>query len=99
MLSPVAKLTDEQSSRALAWLNEKWPPMRRGCPVCGAANWNIQSSLMELREFEGGNLVIGGGSAIYPLLGVMCTNCGHMIFINAVVAGILDTPVPAEPKE
>lgn len=72
---------------ALAWLNRHWPQERRICPICGNPTWSI-SEIVELRQFQGGDLVIGGKSSIYPVFPVMCSRCGFTHFFNAVVSGI-----------
>lgn len=63
----------------------------RTCPMCGGNNWNIEDKIFELREFNNGNLVIGGGnSSIIPLLAITCTTCGNTQLINALMCGAVD---------
>ncbi|MFY0400779.1 hypothetical protein [Brevundimonas naejangsanensis] len=60
------------------------------CGSCGAKNWTYDTAVYELREFHGGNMVIGG-SGILPLLTITCTNCGTIRMINPIAAGLLST--------
>lgn len=63
----------------------------RRCPMCGENNWNIEDKIFELREFNNGDLVIGGGnSSIIPLLALTCSKCGNTQFINAIICGAVN---------
>ena len=63
----------------------------RKCPMCGGNNWNIEDKIFELREFNNGNLILGGGnSSIIPLLAKTCTQCGNTQFLNALMCGAID---------
>ena len=66
-------------------LNTKWK--NQPCPLCGTRQWNVQDKTFELREFHGGNLVLGSGPII-PIIPVICTNCGNTVLVNPLVAGI-----------
>ena len=60
------------------------------CPMCGGDEWSISDKVFELREFNEGNIVLGGpNSAITPVIPVTCRNCGNTVFINALVAELL----------
>lgn len=57
----------------------------------GGNNWNIEDKIFELREFNNGNLILGGGnSSIIPLLAITCTQCGNTQFLNALMCGAID---------
>ena len=77
-------------------LNEKWKG-GISCPVCKENNWNIHDSLSELREFNQGNMVIGG--PVIPLASITCNNCGHTMNFNALKAGLLNPSPTKKPKE
>lgn len=68
------------------WLNSQWQGAKV-CPICKNNNWNISEKPVELREFHGGNLVVGG--PVYPLISITCKVCGHILLFNAIVAGLL----------
>lgn len=74
---------------AQQWLETKWPPHRRTCPICATNTWNIENMIAEMRQFSGGSFVIGAGVGIFPLLVVTCINCGHVLLFNAMMAGLV----------
>lgn len=80
--------------RAQQWIEEKWTNADKRCPVCQHNGWTIGEAV-EVRPYQGGNLIIGGG--VVPLIPVVCTNCGNTLLFSAVVANAVpDTPTPAE---
>lgn len=86
--------------KVVDWLNSQWQGPKV-CPICKSNNWNISEKLLELREFHEGSFVVGG--PVYPLIAITCKVCGHTLFFNAIVAGVL-TPkqgsiTPAEKTE
>lgn len=68
-------------------LNEKWG--NRPCNMCGTGNWIVSDKVFELREFNNGDLIIGGGP-ITPLVTITCSGCGNTILLNPIVIGLLD---------
>ena len=60
------------------------------CGGCGERTWTYDSTVYELREFHGGNMVIGG-SSILPILTVTCAACGTIRMINPIAAGLLSS--------
>ncbi len=77
---------DEQ--KALTWLNQHWVGSK-SCAVCTNTKWAISDNIMEVRPFLGGSLMVGG-SIIYPLILVTCDTCGHALFFNAKMLGLLE---------
>jgi hypothetical protein len=76
-------MSEIDSKNIIEYLEQKWKTSP--CPMCGAKQWAVTPKSYELREFYGGNLVIGKGT-IFPVIPVVCGNCGNTIFINPVVA-------------
>ncbi len=74
-------------------LKEKWGG--RHCPLCTVGNWEVQDSVFELRQFSGGDLVVGTGP-IVPVVPVVCSNCGNTVLINALVAKLVKRPKEAQ---
>lgn len=72
--------------KVVDWLNRQWKG-DKACPICKNNNWNIIEKPVELREFHGGGLVMGG--PVYPLISITCKVCGHTLLFNAIVAGLL----------
>src|SRR5437773_604356 len=80
------KLTAEEMQRAQTWLNGAWTTAR--CPYSGHTVWEIGDVLVGTTGFQpGGGLLVGGPT--YPLLTVMCSGCGHTVFVNAIKAGVV----------
>lgn len=82
------KLNDEQKQKLL----EKLGFLKTSrCSTCGASSWIVNDTIFEMREFQGGNLVIGGGTAILPVIPVTCKNCGQTIFFNALSLKLIES--------
>lgn len=79
------------AEKAVAWLNRNWKGSKQ-CPVCQNNDWNVGGKPIELREFHGGDLVVG--SPVYPVLLLTCKVCGNILLFNAIVAGLV---VPKQP--
>jgi hypothetical protein len=79
--------TKINQQKLLTHLSEKWKG--RSCSMCDARNWNLSDKLFELREFQGGELVLGTGPII-PLVVVTCNNCGNTVLVNAIKAGAIE---------
>lgn len=70
------------------FINSKWT--NRICPMCGCREWSATEKVFELREFNDGNIVLGGpNNAITPVIPVTCKDCGNTVFINALTTGLL----------
>ena len=80
------QLDNNQQEQLMKWLNSKWT--NRLCATCGGNQWQLSNVIFEEREFQGGNLVVGGG-ALVPYISATCNNCGHMIQFNALKMGII----------
>ncbi len=73
----------------IEFLNKKWK--NKNCPMCGNKEWNINGdTIYELREFKDGDLVLGAGTAIMPVIPVTCSNCGNTIFISPLATGLME---------
>jgi aconitase B len=92
--------------QVFAWLDKNWQG-ERVCPICKKTDWAIGDTIQEIRQFRGGNLILGG--PLYPVFLVTCTVCGYTILFNAIVAGLVEQepekkseepkPVPCQEKE
>lgn len=69
------------------WLKKNWKGAKQ-CPICHSNDWNIGSKPVEIREFSGGGLVVGG--PVYPLVNVTCNVCGYTLLFNAIVSGLIE---------
>jgi hypothetical protein len=73
------------SQKLINFLRVKWGG--RLCPICGVGTWNVQDSAFELREFNDGNMVLGG--PLIPVVPVICSNCGNTVLVNAIMADLI----------
>lgn len=83
------KLTKNQTEFLLSKLHTLWKPQT--CPICSNVDWKIPESILELREYEEGDLVVySKDSAIVPLVSVTCTRCGYTFLLNTITLGLMD---------
>ena len=75
--------------KASEWLNTHWQGDWT-CPICGQNDWLLHDEAVEVRAFGKGRLAAKG--SIFPLLTVICSTCGHTLFFNALVAGLVELP-------
>ncbi len=73
--------------KLIEYLQTKW---KSPCPLCGVGNWNVSDGVFELREFNEGNMIIGG-TPIVPVIPITCGNCGNTVLINAITARFIGT--------
>lgn len=71
------------AEKIIKHLNSKWN--NKNCILCGGNQWSVSDKMHELREYQDGNLVVGGGNII-PVVPIVCINCGNTIFINPLIA-------------
>ena len=94
------KLTKEQASLILTKLNNyNYNNGRRPCVICGNQKWVLNDTIFEMREFNGGDLIIGGQSAIMPVISLSCTECGHTLFLSAIKMGVISPQSPSAQTE
>lgn len=83
--------------RAQQWISEYWAGPKE-CQICRSNEWVMLDNIWELRKFEGGGLVIGGGP-IVPVVALMCNVCGQMLIFNAFAVKALDRAEVAEVED
>lgn len=81
------KLNDTQKnhlSRKLAGLNSI-------CTFCKNDGFTVLDRIFEMREFNQGDLIIGGDSStIIPAVILTCDNCGEIRLLSALTLGVID---------
>jgi hypothetical protein len=82
------------ANKFIAYLDQKWGT--RPCTMCGQISWAVNDSVFQIIEFQKG--LVHGGAAL-PVIPVICRNCGNTVFVNAVVAGIVEGSVPEKEEE
>lgn len=83
------KLTDEQINTIISKLNSA-SPQGIICPVCGNKRWTINNIVVESREFQHGDFILGGKSALVPFVNMTCEQCAHTLFFNAIQMGVIN---------
>jgi len=96
MPDATGKLTEEDYRKIHAWLGKHSPGGSAICPVCHSPNWTIGEYLVQPITLGAGHALQLGGIG-YPQFMLISNPCGHTLFINAVMAGVV-IPV-APPKE
>ena len=81
------KLNEKQK----ATLSDKLKTLSLKCSLCGGMHFTVIDSIFEMREFQGGDLIIGGEASTLPLVILVCDTCGGLKTLSAVKLGILDT--------
>lgn len=77
------------SQKVINFLNERWKGVL--CPYCHGNEWNVQDKVFEVREFNNGDMYVGGpNAAIVPIIPVTCSKCGHTVLVNALIAGVVE---------
>jgi hypothetical protein len=97
MESPVIAQNSATWARIVEYLKEKWEGTPR-CPFCHHDSWLVSDKVFELREYHGGTLVVGGVSLV-PVIPVTCSHCAYVVFVNALVAGLVPDPATDTNKE
>src|ERR1700726_1830045 len=92
-------MDQSEQERADQWWREKWH--HGPCPVGQAVAWEPNPKLGQIENLESGVQTLEGGAMVIqggrvPVFIITCQNCGYMVAINALVAGIRQFPA-AEP--
>lgn len=89
----------EDQARTIIQRLDSTAANRQPCPVCGNTQWTLNDKVFEIREFQGGSLVLGGNTSILPVVAVSCTSCGYTHFLNAIRLGVVEAQQPANCDE
>jgi len=77
----------EQADRVMAFIKSKWSPTF-SCPCCGSKDWQATPKLFQVTEYVKSSGIALRAGSVFPVIPVMCTNCGYTLLINALIAGI-----------
>jgi len=80
-------MSELNAKKVIKHLKSKWD--NHNCPMCHEGDWSVQDKVYELREYHGGDMVIGG-SALIPVVPIICDNCGNIVLINGIIAGVVE---------
>ncbi|MCH7493368.1 hypothetical protein IIA16_01460 [bacterium] len=79
------KLTQKQAAAFREWVGTRGTTDK--CPFCQKNSWMMGEYLVTPLVTSSGNVQLGG--IVHPLIPIVCTNCGHTLFFNAIVAGVM----------
>jgi hypothetical protein len=72
---------EERLQAAIRWIEDKWGD--QACPYCEQVEWQVGTPA---------EISLSAGEVMSPTFPVMCGNCGHTTFVNAIKAGLLSEP-------
>lgn len=82
--------TDAEFRKAAEeWLRREWTN-NRTCPICGDSDWAVGDMARLLVEPLPG--IDAQLDPRYPILPIGCRQCGYMVLINAMFAGLYRPP-------
>lgn len=84
-----SKLSVDQIGKVNAWIADKLGGQARDCSTCGKNDWVLLDHLVAPVHTNGSTTYLTGGGT-YPMFMLVCTNCGHTQFINAIAAGVVE---------
>ncbi len=92
MPDKVGKLTQDEKNLVVQKLQTVWTGTQN-CPICGNPNWLVGDHLVQpVTLGPGSGLMLGGIG--YPQVMLISVGCGHTLFFNAVMMGILPAGHP-----
>lgn len=81
-------MTEDDKQKIFDWLDQKWPSYNRCCEICGKGEWQIPRYLVNPPVLENGQMQLTNKG--FPQVMVVCANCGHTRYFNALtIAGLL----------
>jgi hypothetical protein len=89
----IGYLTDYQRKLAADWLITKWGRGdRNGLPICQSCkdpnmSWSMGDHVLAPVVVANTGMNLGG--VAYPVYSVMCSNCGEVHYLNALVMGLM----------
>lgn len=84
------KLNDEQINSIISRLNGI-SSSGITCPVCRNKQWTINNIVLESREFQHGDFILGANSTLMPFITITCNKCAHTLFFNAIRLGVVNS--------
>lgn len=82
------KISEKDYKAIKTWLEQKWSGDHT-CSVCGKTDWYISPHYVAAPvTSKSGEGVIFGGE-FYPHVSIICANCSHTVFFNAIMMGLV----------
>jgi len=96
------KFSEEVGQKIVAALRQRLPNQKLSpCAICGTNAWFINKGYVRLSIQEDLLGAVLGGKA-FPMIALICTNCGNTHLLNLKVLGLGELAEPdtkAEPSE
>lgn len=92
------KLTKEQAEFVIKHISKVTGGKAITCPICSNINWTVNQVVTEMREFQNGDFILGGESAVMPFVSLTCNKCAHTLFINAISIGVIPSQIEDNTK-
>ena len=97
-------LSKEEIQKVIKWLSEKMDQTTGlVCSICNTRQWTVADDLVIPPIYRAGGVSIGGAG--YPQAMLICNNCAHTVYVNAVRIGLWedekgesDTPEDPTPQ-
>ena len=81
------RLNEQQQKMVINQFDKVWKG-KRPCPVgCGKVDWGL-CNIVEVKQYNDGNAC--PGTAITPMILIVCNTCGYSMMFNAIVMGLVD---------
>lgn len=90
-------LTSDEVKMVQKFITEKWKGRAAQCQLCGSQHWAVGDLLVAPMGYLPGRFVVGAST--YPLVALICTNCGQTVFLNALHVGVLSREDMKKAKE
>src|SRR4051812_47429825 len=88
------KFSEEIAEKILVALRQRLPDQKLSrCAICGTAAWVFHRGYVRLTVQEDLVATVLGGKA-FPLIALICTNCGNTHLLNLGVLGLADLVKP-----
>jgi hypothetical protein len=81
------RLTDDEKQKILDWFTTRGSTDHR-CPVCNHDNWDVGEHFVQPVTL-GDKYMIQLSGYGYPQVMIICTQCAHTQFFNAVLMGLI----------
>lgn len=78
--SRVRERNQQNVQLAIDWLRKRWTQPTTPCPYCNKSDWRVGTPV---------DIATDRGAPLSPHFPVMCGYCGHTVFINALIAGVV----------
>ncbi len=80
------QLSQQEMQRIIEWLQTHWVGGQH-CSICGHTDWLVNDRIFHLQEYLP---EFPQPPVSHPVVPVICRNCGHTVYFNAIHLGVLN---------